>query len=276
MVLRLASDLPLLWRTPSSVQFGAEPVVVLEDVSEGEDRLLATLAAGISETGFAMLSRSLGVSPEASQALLEALSPVLVTGEPGPLPSVAVLGDSALARAAAGLLSSREVLGSPDDAAVVVLVADWVVAPADHTRWLNRDVPHLPVVVGDRAVEVGPFVEPGSGPCLYCVHLARCDADGAWPAVATQLLGRAPREVGSLEVAETAAFVVRRVLERLAAGPGVARSWRLGSGGDVSARTWVQHPDCRCAAPAGTDWAAAPAPAGRGAPTTASAVGVPA
>ena len=31
MVLRLVSDLPLVWRTPSSLQFGSdEPVVVLD------------------------------------------------------------------------------------------------------------------------------------------------------------------------------------------------------------------------------------------------------
>src|SRR3954471_3671341 len=100
MVLRLDPRLPLLWRTPSSVQFGSEePVVVLEDVTEGEDRLLATLGAGISDTGFAMLARSLGVSAEASRALLEAVAPVLVTNPPEALARAAVLGDSPLARA---------------------------------------------------------------------------------------------------------------------------------------------------------------------------------
>lgn len=273
MVLRLVPDLPLLWRTPSSVQFGSEPVVVLDDVSEGEDRLLATLAAGISETGFAMLAGTLGVSPEASAALLDALGPVLVTDVETSPARVAVLGDSALARSVAGLLSSVGVLGSPEEAAVVVLVADWVVAPADHTRWLNRDVPHLPVVVGERAVTVGPLVEPGLGPCLYCVHLARVDEDAAWPAVAIQLLGRAPREVASLQVAEVATFTVRRVLARLADGAGAARSWRLDAAGGVSSREWRRHPGCRCGVPAGSDWAAAPEPADRDVPTTASAVG---
>lgn len=273
MVLRLVPDLPLLWRTPTSVQVGSEPVVVLEDVSEGEDRLLATLGAGISETGYAMLARTLGVSPAASDALLEALGPVLVTDPPESLPRVAVLGDSVLARSVAGLLSSAGVLGAADDSALVVLVADWVLAPADHLAWLNRDVPHLPVVVSERSIAVGPLVEPGDGPCLYCVHLARIEADPSWPAVATQLLGRAAREIPELERVEAAAFVTRRVLERLADGPGAARSWRLDAGGGVSARTWRRHPDCRCAVPAGTDWAAAPTTADRGAPTTATAVG---
>jgi hypothetical protein len=276
MVLRLVPDLPLLWRTPSSVQFGSEPVVVLEDVSDGEDRLLATLAAGISATGFAMLARTLGVSREASEALLDAVARVLVTDAAPAGPSVAVLGDSPLARSVAGLLSSRGVLGSPADAALVVLVADWVLAPADHLAWLNRDAPHLPVVVSERSISVGPFVEPGAGPCLHCVHLARVDADPAWPAVATQLLGRAGRQVAELERVEASAFIARRVLERLAGQRGRGLSWRLDAAGGVSARGWARHPDCRCAVPAGTDWAAAPEPADHVAPRTASAVGAPA
>jgi hypothetical protein len=280
MVLRLDPRWPLLWRSPSSVQFGSdEPAAVLSEVSEGEDRLIATLAAGISETGFAMSAESLGVSPDRSRDLLDVLAPVLERELEAPSRVAAVLGDSALARSVAALLSASGALGSPEDAAVVVLVADWVVAPADHLRWLNRDVPHLPVVVGERAITVGPFVEPGIGPCLYCVHLARVDADPAWLAIATQLLGRAAREAGALEVAEAATFVTRRVLARLDVnhhGGEGGMSWRLDGDGAVSAREWGRHPDCRCAAPAGTDWAAVPDPADRAAPTTVSAVGAPA
>lgn len=275
--MRLVSDLPLLWRTPSSVQFGSdEPVAVLSDVSEGEDRLIASLAVGVSESGFAMLAESLGVPSDRSQALLDVLAPVLERDRESPSRVAAVLGDSVLARTIASLLSVSGVLGSPDDAGVVVLVADWVVAPADHLRWLNRDVPHLPVVVSERSVTVGPLVEPGVGACLHCVHLARIDVDSAWPAIATQLLGRPGRDVGSLEVAEAAAFVARRVLGRLSGDGEFGVSWRLAAAGEISSRGWGRHPDCRCATPEGSDWAAAPDPAGRAAPTTVSAVGAPA
>jgi hypothetical protein len=277
MVLRLDSGWPLLWRSPSSVQFGSdEPAVVLSEVSEGEDRLIAALAAGVSETGFAMLAESLEVSPDQSQALLDAVAPVLAREAEGPSRVAAVLGDSALARAIAGLLAASGALGSVEDAALVVLVADWVVAPADHLHWLNRDVPHLPVVTTERAVTVGPLVEPGAGPCLYCVHLARVDEDAAWTAIATQLLGRDGRELGALELAEAAAFATRRVLARLGGGGEIGMSWRLDAGGAVSAREWARHPGCRCAALPGTDWAAAPDRADRDAPRTASAVGAPA
>jgi hypothetical protein len=273
MVLRLDAGWPLLWRSPSSVQFGSdEPAVVLSEVSEGEDRLIAALAAGVSESGFAMLAESLDVSPERSQALLDAVAPVLAREAQPRSRIAAVLGDSPLARWIARLLSASDALGPVKDAAVVVLVADWVVTPADHLHWLNRDVPHLPVVSSERAVTVGPIVDPGVGPCLYCVHLARVDEDPAWTAIATQLLGREGRELGPLEIAEAAAFVARRVLARLAGDSEIGMSWRL-SGGGVTAKGWTRHPDCRCAAPEGTDWAAVPDHVDRDAPTTVSTVG---
>jgi bacteriocin biosynthesis cyclodehydratase domain-containing protein len=277
MVLRLDPSLPLLWRTPSSLQVGSdEPLVVLDDVSDGEDRLLAALSVGVSPTGYAMLARSLGVASEVADRLLSRLEAALVDETGSASPTAAVLGDSPLARTVAALLGACGALGSVDDSVVVVLVADWVLAPVDHLSWLNRDVPHLPVVVAERTVTVGPLVEPGDGPCLHCVHLARLDDDPSWGAVATQLLGREGRVLGDLERAEAAAFVVRRVLERLAGARRAGMSWRLDGAGSISAREWGRHPDCRCAAPPGTDWAAAPDPAVRGAPTTASAVGVPA
>jgi hypothetical protein len=264
-----------LWRSPSSVQFGSdEPAVVLSEVSEGEDRLIAALAAGVSESGFAMLAESLEVSPDRSQALLDVLAPVLARETESPSRVAAVMGDSALARSIARLLSASDALGPVENADLVVLVADWVVTPADHLRWLNRDVPHLPVVTSERAVTIGPLVEPGLGPCLYCVHLARVDEDPAWTAIATQLLGREGRELGSLEVAEAATFATRRVLARLSGDGEVGMSWRL-SGGAISAREWRRHPDCRCAAPEGTDWAAVPDRADRGAPSTLTAVAAP-
>jgi hypothetical protein len=52
----------------------------------------------------------------------------------------------------------------------VVVVADgrapgWAGAP-----WQARGIPHLPLVVGDRGVVVGPLVLPGRTACLRCVR----------------------------------------------------------------------------------------------------------
>ena len=275
MVLRLASDLPILWRTPSSVQVGSEAVAVLEDVSDGDARLIAALASGISESGFAMMARTAGVSDERAHDILSRLSPAFDAPVEPRGARAAVLGDSSLARAVARLLSASDALCSPEDATLVVLVGDWVLAPADHTTWLNRDVPHVPVLTSERSVTVGPFVEPGDGPCLYCVHLARADADDAWAALATQLLGREGRELDVLERSEAAAFIARKVLGRLAGAREHGRSWRLDATGAVSVREWARHRDCRCAAPAGTGWPDAPRRESLDAPTTATAVGAP-
>jgi hypothetical protein len=276
MVLKLDPRYPILWRSPSSVQVGSEGVAILEEVSDGDARLLAALAAGVSESGYSMMARSAGVSSERADDILSLLSEALERPTP-PLPMrAAVLGDSELGRAIAGLLAASGALCDAADAGLVVLVGDGVLAPADHTPWLSRDVPHVAVLAAETSVTVGPFVEPGSGPCLYCVHLARADDDEAWPALATQLLGRPATQLDPLARTEVASFVARTVLRRLEGAPGDGTSWRLDGRGGVSARTWARHPDCRCAAPPGTDWAAAPDPGVRAAPTTASAVGAPA
>ena len=276
MVLKLDTRYPILWRSPSSVQVGSEGVAILDEVSDGDARLLAALAAGVSESGYAMMARAASVSSERADELLGLLAAALEQPTP-PLPMrAAVLGDSALGRAIAGLLSASGALCGVEEAGLIVLVGDGVLAPADHTPWLSRDVPHVAVLAAETSVTVGPFVEPGAGPCLYCVHLARTDDDEAWPALATQLLGRAPSPLDPLARAEAASFVTRKVLERLHGAPGDGTSWRLDGRGGVSARTWARHPDCRCAAPPGTDWAAAPDRDHRGEPTTASVVGAPA
>ena len=268
MVLKLADGIPLVWRTPDSVQLGVDPRrVILDRVDAPVERLLAALAGGISRTGFDMMARAAGLDPD---GLHERLRPALAVDESA-VP-VGVRGSGALAD------ELRQQLGDAANPRLVVLVADWVVAPEDHGAWLRRDIPHLPVVIGDGGIEVGPLVVPGSGPCLYCVHLARADADPAWPAIATQLWGRpAPRPTRTA-IAEAAAFAARRIRDA-APAPAAAHgtSWRLDArDGAVSERVWGRHPRCRCAAPPESDWAPAADRADPHATSSATASGVPA
>ena len=279
MVLQLLPATPMVWRTPTSVQFGVDSPVVIEDVGAGVERLLAALRPGISASGFAMLARDAGVPTDDAAALLERLSAVLApeASERGS-GRVLVTGSGPIAETLAGLLSDDgELARSDDDApALVALVADWVVAPDDGARWLRRDIPHLPIVTADRSIAIGPFVEPGRGPCIYCVQLARTDADPAWPAVATQLWGRPAAAHPRIMIMSVAAFAARRIAVRLAEGAAdAATAWRVSERGAViSAATTRPHPRCSCAAPPESDWApgsglAAPdatssAPAGAG------------
>lgn len=258
MVLKLDPRYPILWRTPSSVQVGSEAVAVLDEVSDGDARLLAALAAGVSESGYGMLARRARVGSERAEELVRLLTPAFESRRPAPPERAAVLGDSPLARAIAGLLSASDALTGAEEADLVVLVGGGVLSPADHTPWLSRDVPHVPVLVSESSVTVGPFVDPGRGPCLYCVHLTLADEDAAWPALATQLLARRADDPDPLARAEAASFAVRRVLEHLDGAGGDGSSWRLDRRGGVSVRRFDRHPGCRCATPPGTDWADAP------------------
>jgi hypothetical protein len=263
MVLKLVDGIPLVWRTPTSVQLGVDsPTVVVEDVTAGVERLLTALRSGISPSGWNMLARDAKVPPEVAAALLAALQPVLQRDEPVLGGRALVTGDGPLAVALADLLRDEGLLTDAPRPALAVLVADWVLGPEEASAWLRRDVPHLPVVAADRAVTVGPFVEPGHGPCQYCVQLARTDSDPAWPAMATQLWGRPAPDLSQLAVLSAAAFTARTVLARLREGPsGTPRGWRLAhEGGAVSSWTARIHPRCSCAAPPESDWAPVPDP----------------
>jgi bacteriocin biosynthesis cyclodehydratase domain-containing protein len=264
MVLRLDPAIPLVWRDPRTLQFGVDPVLaVLADVTPAHERLIAALATGVSDSGFRMLSGTPPLTRRQGEQLLGALAPCLLPEEPpaATRPSGAVvLGDTPLALALARLLDDaglrrRDRRRRP---ALVVLVSDRVLRPADHRPWLQRDIPHLPIVTSDSAVAVGPLVLPGTSACLHCALLHRRDADAAWPAIAAQLAtlpAPAPHPLRSAAAVVHAARLVRAALDG-EAEPGV--EWRLeGDGSAVRRRPLAPHPECRCATPPGSDWAPA-------------------
>ncbi|HWM34944.1 MAG TPA: hypothetical protein VNR36_11975 [Pseudolysinimonas sp.] len=265
MVLKVPDDVPLVWRTPSSVQFGVDEPVVIDDVGPGLERMLSALRAGISRSGWQMLAREAGIDPPEARALLRRLGPVLA-GDAAiaspPAQRVLVTGTGAIATTLASLLRESGVLAVGREAQpdLAVLVAEWVIGPDDAAHWLRRDVPHLPIVGSDRAITVGPFVEPGRGPCIYCLQLTRRDADPAWPAIVTQLWGRPGAPRTQLADLTAATFAARRILERLGRGPGtIGRGWRLAEdGARISAWTTWTHPECSCAAPPESDWVPGP------------------
>lgn len=255
MILRLDPRLPLVWRSPTSIQLGIDPpVVVLDDVTELDERMLSALAVGVSDSGLAMIA---GKRDDDREALLAALGPALSTAPAAPLAAtVAVHGTESLVTAIASMLSHSgvDVVLGPDAAALaetspdLAIVAGTFVLPPDlHALWLRRDVPHVPVVLGDAGAVVGPVVEPGSGPCLLCLELHRRDRDTAWPAIATQLLGRRSRAESSVLVAEAAAAACRLALDRIRAGAGAAASLRIDAAtGRRETRAWERHPECGC------------------------------
>jgi bacteriocin biosynthesis cyclodehydratase domain-containing protein len=255
MVLRLDPRYPVVWRTPSSVQLGVDPAaVVLEGISELQERMLAALAVGVSQPGLAMLSRGRDAERD---ALLETLAPVLAVPEAAAnLPVVAISGVESISGVIVRVLAESGVqviagseAGDLRDARphLAIATGHFVLDPELHAFWLRRDVPHLPIVLSDTAMTIGPFVEPGAGPCLLCLELHRRDADAAWPVVAAQLLGRRSRAESAVLLAETAGAAGRMVLARLSAGAGAAASLRIDATTGIRTwRTWSAHPECGC------------------------------
>ncbi|HAM28003.1 MAG TPA: hypothetical protein DCP11_15245 [Microbacteriaceae bacterium] len=260
MVLRLDPRLPLLWRTPSSLQFGVDdPPVVLEAVSAAEERMIAALRVGVSRSGLEMISATAGGRHGEAAALLDRVAPALAPPPEATAPhGVTLVGTGPAADLIATLLLRSGVTIVPDGDAttLAVIVARFVIAPDLHGRWLNRDLPHLPVVFGDTGARIGPIVEPGVGPCLWCIELARTDADPAWPAIASQLWGRDATADSALVAEEVATIAARLVLARIARhravgrpADGVATSVELRSAdGSVSTTSWWPHADCLCGA----------------------------
>lgn len=154
-------------------------------------------------------------------------------------------------RPACPIGSASELPAPPD---LVVLAAVGAIRPDAGEPWLRRGVPHLPLVVQGHRVQVGPLVTEGSGPCLSCMDLHRCDRDAAWPAVMSQLAPGWPILPGtpvSLESTLTAmaigaaAMIVHTRLDGQPT-PGdlsleLSLPWPT-----ILTRRWFRHPLCKC------------------------------
>lgn len=284
MMLRLNPQIPVVWRDPYCMQLGVDiPVCTLPGATTATQRMLAALAVGVPRPALTVIGTEAGASISDVAALLDAVRPALL---PDPQPSaarpvIAVDGDGAslpllrdlLVRSGMHVVPAAHAQHETVDAAVIV--ASFAIPPAQHGEWLRRDIPHLPVVFGDRLVRIGPFVEPGFGPCAHCVDLERVDADPAWPAMATQLAGRSAAAQQPLACADAAARVVRMVTARVVHGSrsNAMRSFTLDAEtGVVTERLHRPHERCACRALPGnvTPLALQPAPSPVGPSSIAS------
>lgn len=293
MTPRLDPALPLVWRSHDALQLGGvRPVAVLERPGPFEEGILSALASGASRSTLATIGAALGGSPTDLDDLLERVEPALLPAAASAASpragTVAIDGEpDHVAALAAQLarLGHRPVHApnAPADAVdAVVVIASRVVSPAAHLPWLAADVPHLALVFDERGAEVGPFVRPGSGPCLRCVHLGRRDADAAWPAVAAQLAAAAapPR---SPRVEHEALALAASVVDDLLRDGRTALDAARVLVSDASARRprapepVAAHPECGCRAHGGIATAPARLDARRiGPPSSASVDAVPA
>ena len=253
MVLRLDPQLPVVWRTPNSLQFGVtRPSVVLHDLDLPSEKMIAALGSGISRSGLDMIARSAGANESTVDALLARLRPVMLREKPPAPAPVVVAGSGLLADRLTGLLAGAGVpvllartvaAAEAAQASFAVVIGSYVLDPALHGLWLRRDVAHLPVILGDASVAIGPLVEPGRSACLYCLQRHATDADPAWPAIASQLWGRPSPAETELVASEVAAIVARAVLAGDAPSSQIVLEVETG---ERSRRTFAVHPDCGC------------------------------
>lgn len=164
------------------------------------------------------------------------------------------------AHVAAAVLGNHDPRRAPQDPLPVVVLLRRDAIDAREARGLARaGLAHLPVVLGPNTLLVGPLVaSAGSGPCLECLDLTRCELDPGWAAVHAQLLpsGVSPATAvggdGALD-AIAASLTTMILLAHLDGGPerpGVSHEVRL-PWPRVVARQWHPHPACSCRAEPG-------------------------
>ncbi len=269
MTLRLDPRYPLVWRSPTSLQFGVDdPPARFDTVTIAEERMIAALAVGATPAGIRVIGMQSGLTAARVAEFQSTISPVLETVEPAvPRRIVVVAGAGPTAdrlawRLEEAGLDARPTGERPEDAVaapalsaapLAIVVGHFVLDPDFFGLWLRRDIPHLPIVFGDTSVRIGPLIEPGAGPCLYCLDRHRTDADPAWPAIASQLWGRRSAAETPF-LASEAATVAARIAERRLAGTTVtgtaaipAKSHTIDAAtGAIRRRSHVRHPDCAC------------------------------
>jgi hypothetical protein len=254
-MLRLNPAHPPLWRDARTLQFGTSGVARLEEPEPWELRLLADLAGGLSDLALAALLAERGIPRERADALLAEIQPALARERPPARLIVAAgrgLSEALLRRVTAAMTRAgadaraATSAGSPPSAladAVVVLLAAHIVEPRHASALMADDVAHIPLVFDGAGAVVGPLVRPGETACLACDAAAAREADPAWPAVVSQLVGRACDPDPDL------ATEAARVLVQVVSGADAAanRSVRLRQ--DDPHRVWRTHrphPECGC------------------------------
>jgi bacteriocin biosynthesis cyclodehydratase domain-containing protein len=142
---------------------------------------------------------------------------------------------------------------SSTEPALIVLASHGEPARSDFERATLLGIDHLPVVVDEDRVRIGPLVSPGRTPCVGCHDLHRADWDPAWPALVHQL-GREstivlPAAVSAVTTHAAAGELAIEVLTHAAGLPTRTSGRCLVVGPAHDARTFwpvAFHPGCSC------------------------------
>ncbi|SDN82599.1 hypothetical protein SAMN05216355_11643 [Actinomyces ruminicola] len=132
---------------------------------------------------------------------------------------------------------------------VAVTLDGHVIDPVRARDLARSGITHLPVVVREVSVRVGPLVTGKSPVCTTCLDLWERDADPCWPALATQLRLLAAPVVERLLLHQAAGLAARAITDVLT-GRGhlwEGRSVELSAPDPIGVeRRWRSHPECLC------------------------------
>lgn len=132
----------------------------------------------------------------------------------------------------------------------------------DHGRAglsLGQDISHLPIIVDDRSIQVGPVFIPSLTCCHLCLDYHQMDRLPGWPVLREAIrIDRAPRPSPALAgaAASLAAQMIDSMLTPVtpaAANPTEDPHWYRGLAlrvfeGGVEELRWDPHPRCQCRA----------------------------
>lgn len=259
-MLRLDPAHPPLWRDATTLQFGLDPVAIVDAPEAWQERLVRELEHGVAPAALEPVGIAIGAAPGEPTSFVRRISRALASAPAGPASRAVVVqaADGVDRSVTAAVMQALATAGfesaptptSPTDGepTPIVMLAQHLVEPRRAAIAIGRDLPHLPVVFRGADVEIGPYVRPGVSACLACVAADRIDADPAWPQLAAQMLGRPAPHV-TTAVAWEAGLAAARMLTDAARHPArqATRSLRLRvATGALTVRRHRPHAACRC------------------------------
>ena len=128
-----------------------------------------------------------------------------------------------------------------------VLIGQHTIHPARYRELVASKKPHLLVNFESERVSISPKIT--SSPCLGCFDLHKTDTDPAWPAIASQLLGRIDYLQDSRSGLFAAAIAVGEILRSIDSPDQEAefQGARLEvASGRVENWSWKRHEMCDC------------------------------
>lgn len=292
---------PLVWRSPGCVQFGADDPVLIDGLSPADADLLNLLRMGVSAAGLYDAAARCGVERTRAAALLALLDeagvlvpvgPPALTGAPpgaealaahlhaaparvaealsarrvrvtGPLaePLVAALLRAGLSAQAVG--SAEEAAADPD--ALTVLTAVWAADLLGAGLLSEAGASHAHVVIGEGLARVEHPVVPGCTPCTGCRVGALSREDPGWLDAwrALRALRASAERADPALVALALALAAARLRSFLVAERLDPADVTIALDGSTTIAAPAFHPACDCRLPLAAPGAPAAHPAAR-------------